>query len=160
MVIAAALFGVPFAAVFDRVDLAFWSLGLSLLALAFDGCIFAPDEEGELDDISFRKQVAAISASIPRQRNERPESDGLMRILLSAWFAPITFLVLWLLMASNDWSLGIHFFSRDMYDSVFDLYANVLGVPAETLPPLVVRALVLDSLIVLALYAFAGAGRS
>ena len=77
-----------------------------------------------------------------------------MRILLSAWFAPITFLVLWLLMASNDWSLGIHFFSRDMYDSVFDLYANVLGVPAETLPPLVVRALVLDSLIVLALYAF------
>lgn len=77
-----------------------------------------------------------------------------MRWLLSIWFVPIAFLVLWLLLAANDWSLGVHFFSREMYDTVFGVYANVLGVPAESLPPLVVRALVLDSLIVLALYAF------
>lgn len=77
-----------------------------------------------------------------------------MRWLLSLWFAPITFLVAWLALAANDWNLGVHFFSRDMYDTVFGTYAAVLGVPAETLPPLVVRALVLDSLIVLALYAF------
>jgi hypothetical protein len=75
MVIAATLFGVPFAAVFDRLDLAFWSLGLSLLALAFDGCIFAPDEEDELDEMAFRRTVAAINASIPRQRDERREGD-------------------------------------------------------------------------------------
>lgn len=77
-----------------------------------------------------------------------------MRWLLSLWFVPIAFLVLWLTLGANDWSFGVHFFSRDMYDTVFGVYAAVLGVPAESLPPLVVRALVLDSLIVLALYAF------
>jgi len=77
-----------------------------------------------------------------------------MRWLLSLWFLPIGFLVLWLTLASNDWGFGMHFFSRDMYDTVFGVYAAVLGVPAESLPPLVVRALILDSLIVLALYAF------
>lgn len=76
-----------------------------------------------------------------------------MRWLLSLWFLPIGFLVLWLTLASNDWSLGLHFFSRDMYDTVFRVYAKVLGVQPETLPPLVVRALILDSLIVLTLYA-------
>ncbi len=29
-----------------------------------------------------------------------------MRWLLSLWFLPIGFLVLWLTLASNDWSLG------------------------------------------------------
>ncbi|RIY03714.1 hypothetical protein D3218_02960 [Aureimonas flava] len=77
-----------------------------------------------------------------------------MRWLLSLWFLPITFLVLWLTLAANDWSLGLHFFSREMYDTVFAVYGGALGVPPESLPPLVVRALVLDSLIVLALYAF------
>ncbi|WP_279479559.1 DUF6105 family protein [Aureimonas sp. SK2] len=77
-----------------------------------------------------------------------------MRWLLSFWFVPIAFLVLWLTLGANDWSFGIHFFSRDMYDTVFGVYAGVLGVPAESLPPLVVRALFLDSLIVLALHAF------
>lgn len=76
MVIAAALFGVPFASVFDRVDLAFWSVGLSLLALAFDACIFAPDDEDEMDEIAFRRTVAAINASIPRQTDDRRQGDA------------------------------------------------------------------------------------
>ncbi|WP_182087029.1 DUF6105 family protein [Aureimonas sp. ME7] len=77
-----------------------------------------------------------------------------MRWLLSLWFLPISFLVVWLALASNDWSFGLFFFSREMYDTVFAVYGEALGVPPETLPPLVARALVLDSLIVLALYAF------
>ncbi|RIY03713.1 hypothetical protein D3218_02955 [Aureimonas flava] len=76
MVIAASLFGAPFAAVFDRLDLAVWSIGLSLVALAFDACIFAPDDEDELDEIAFRRTVAAINASIPRRRDERSGRDA------------------------------------------------------------------------------------
>ncbi len=76
MVIAATLFGAPFAAVFDRLDLAFWSLGLSLVALAFDGCIFAPDDEDDMDEMAFRRTVAAINASIPRQTDTRRDGDA------------------------------------------------------------------------------------
>lgn len=74
-----------------------------------------------------------------------------MRWLLIAWFAPVTFLAAWLWLAPLDF--GYVLFSRQTYDQTFGLYAGVLGVPAETLPPLVVRALMLDSAIVLGLYA-------
>ena len=76
MVVAATLFGAPFAAVFDRLDLAFWSLGLSLVALAFDACIFAPDDEDEMDEVAFRRTVAAINASIPRVADKRRDGDA------------------------------------------------------------------------------------
>ncbi len=76
-----------------------------------------------------------------------------MRWLLLAWFLPISVLSGWLGFAANDWNFGIVFLSRDFYDLVFAVYADTLGVPAETLPPLVVKALVLDSAIVLGLYA-------
>ena len=74
MVFAAALFGVPFAAVFDRIDLAVWAIGLSLFALAFDACIFAPDDED--DELAFRRTVAAINASIPRKSDERGQGES------------------------------------------------------------------------------------
>ncbi|MBB3998740.1 DUF6105 family protein [Aureimonas pseudogalii] len=77
-----------------------------------------------------------------------------MRWLLGLWFAPISFLVAWFVLASHDWNLGTFFFSREMYDLVFAIYGKTLGVAPESLPPLVARALVLDSAIVLALYAF------
>lgn len=76
-----------------------------------------------------------------------------MRWFLLLWFAPISFLVSWLALAANDLSFGVFLFSREMYDTVFGVYAALLGVPAESLPPLVVRALILDSAIVLGLYA-------
>jgi len=77
-----------------------------------------------------------------------------MRWLLGLWFVPISFLVAWFVLASHDWNLGTFFFSREMYDLVFAVYGETLGVAPESIPPLVARALVLDSAIVLALYAF------
>jgi hypothetical protein len=40
------------------------------------------------------------------------------------------------------------------YDLVFQVYSNVLGIPAEDLPPLVARAVAVDSLIVFAIIGF------
>ena len=77
-----------------------------------------------------------------------------MRWLLGFWFTPISILAGWLLLASHDLSFGVQFLSRDFYDLVFQVYSNALGIPAEVLPPMVVRALILDSGVVLALYAF------
>ncbi|WP_062016048.1 DUF6105 family protein [Aureimonas sp. AU4] len=77
-----------------------------------------------------------------------------MRWFLTLWFAPMSFLALWLGLASHDLNFGMLFFSRALYDHVFGLYAAALGVAPETLPPLVVRALILDSLIVVSVFAF------
>jgi Family of unknown function (DUF6105) len=76
-----------------------------------------------------------------------------MRYFLALWVLPVGGLVAWLFMAANDYSLGTFFFSRAMYDLVFGVYGEVLGVEPATLPPLVYKALIVDTLIVAALFA-------
>jgi Family of unknown function (DUF6105) len=76
-----------------------------------------------------------------------------MRYFLFLWVLPVGGLAAWLFLASHDYSFGTLFFSRDMYDLVFGIYANILGVEAASLPPLVYKALVVDTLIVVALFA-------
>ncbi|WP_427023184.1 hypothetical protein ACP4J4_11290 [Aureimonas ureilytica] len=69
MVLAAFLFGPPLAQVFDRVDLAFWSIGLSLVAMAFDHAMFTADDPD--DELTFRKTLAAIERSVPDASRRR-----------------------------------------------------------------------------------------
>ncbi|WP_062015967.1 hypothetical protein [Aureimonas sp. AU4] len=64
-VLAALLFDAPFASVVSRVDLALWSVALTVLAFAFDNCLFAPDEPE--DEMELRRALLALDASIPRQ---------------------------------------------------------------------------------------------
>ena len=40
------------------------------------------------------------------------------------------------------------------HDLVFEIYGNILGLPPESLPPLVARAIAVDSLIVFAIIGF------
>ena len=63
-VLAAYLFDAPFSHVFDRVDLAFWALYISVVALVFDQAMAVRDDED--DDLAFRKALAAL---------ERPSED-------------------------------------------------------------------------------------
>ncbi len=77
-----------------------------------------------------------------------------MRYFLLFWLLPVGGLVAWLYMAENDLSFGMHFFSRDMYDLVFGIYGQILGVDPASLPPLIYNALVVDTLIVSAIFAF------
>ena len=76
-----------------------------------------------------------------------------MRYFLLFWLLPVGGLAAWLYMAENDHSFGMFFFSRDMFDMVFGVYAQILGIDAATLPPLIYKALVIDTLIVVALFA-------
>ena len=76
-----------------------------------------------------------------------------MRYFLLLWVLPVGGLTAWLYLASNDYSLGTVYLSRDFFDLVFGVYANILGVDAATLPPLVYKALFVDTLIVAALFA-------
>jgi hypothetical protein len=76
-----------------------------------------------------------------------------MRYFLFLWVLPVGGLAAWLFLASHDYAFGTLFFSREMYDLVFGIYANILGVEPAVLPPLIYKALVVDTLIVAALFA-------
>jgi hypothetical protein len=51
-------------------------------------------------------------------------------------------------------SFGVFMFTRQMHDLVFQIYGKILGIPPETIPPLVARAIAFDSLLVFAILGF------
>ena len=77
-----------------------------------------------------------------------------MRVLLVLWFVPIALLLAWYTLAANDWNMGTRMFSREMHDLVFGLYGKILGMDPKDLPAFAAKAIVVDSLIVLAIAAF------
>lgn len=77
-----------------------------------------------------------------------------MRSFLIFWAGPLGFLWGWYFLSLYDLSMGMFFFSREMHDQVFTIYGNILGIPPETIPPLVARACIVDTGLVLCLIAF------
>ncbi|NRP73393.1 hypothetical protein ILFOPFJJ_04296 [Ensifer psoraleae] len=76
-----------------------------------------------------------------------------MKWLLIFWGAPVTLLTGWYGLSYYDMSFGVFMLTRQAHDLVFAIYGHVLGIPPETIPPLVARAMVVDSAIVFALVA-------
>ncbi len=76
-----------------------------------------------------------------------------MKWFLVFWCGPIAFIGSWYGLSYYDISFGTFFFSRQMHDLVFEIYGQVLGVPAAEVPRLVLDAILLDSAIVLGLLA-------
>ena len=85
-----------------------------------------------------------------RQRNAKV----FMRFFLILWLGPMALLGIWYALASNDLHFGMFLFSREIHDEVFGIYAAALGMEPEALPPLVLRAIIVDTLFVLAFIAF------
>lgn len=77
-----------------------------------------------------------------------------MKWFLILWAGPISFLAAWYTLSYYDMSFGIYMLSREAHDLVFSIYGGVLGLPPETIPPLVARALAFDTVLVFALLAF------
>lgn len=77
-----------------------------------------------------------------------------MKWLLVFWAGPVLFLGAWYYLSYYDISFGIYMLSRPMHDLVFQIYGKILGIPPETIPPLVARAIAFDSLLVFAIIAF------
>ncbi|TPW27180.1 DUF6105 family protein [Pararhizobium mangrovi] len=74
-----------------------------------------------------------------------------MKWFLILWAGPIGFLGLWYGLSYYDLNFGMFFFSRQMHDLVFRIYGNILGIPPESIPPLVLKALALDTTVLMAL---------
>ena len=78
----------------------------------------------------------------------------MLRALFLLWALPIILFGMWYGLSVNDYSFGTIMFSRALHDHVFAIYAGVLGVEPETLPPMILKALITDTLIVFGFIAF------
>ncbi|EKF19560.1 DUF6105 family protein [Nitratireductor pacificus] len=77
-----------------------------------------------------------------------------MRYLLLFWALPMGLFWGWYGLSYHDINFGLGFFSREMNDLLFRLYGDILGIEPETIPPLVARACVVDSFLLLGIVAF------
>ncbi len=77
-----------------------------------------------------------------------------MKTFLILWAAPIVLLGSWYGLSYYDMSFGIFMLTRQAHDLVFQVYGQILGIPPETIPPLVARAIAFDSLLVFAIIGF------
>jgi hypothetical protein len=77
-----------------------------------------------------------------------------MKWFLIFWAGPIFFLGSWYWLSYYDMSFGVFMYTRQMHDLVFQIYGNILGIPPETIPPLVMRAIAIDTVLVFSIMAF------
>ncbi|WP_312361647.1 DUF6105 family protein [Ensifer sp.] len=77
-----------------------------------------------------------------------------MKWFLILWACPVMLLAAWYGLSYYDMSFGFFMLTRQTHDMVFQVYGNVLGIPPESIPPLVARAIIVDSFIVLGIIAF------
>jgi len=77
-----------------------------------------------------------------------------MRYFLILWAMPLALFWGWYALAVNDLHFGLSPLSREAHDLVFGLYGNVLGIEPATIPALVAKACVIDTLILLGIVAF------
>ncbi|MCV9997387.1 DUF6105 family protein [Pararhizobium sp. YC-54] len=77
-----------------------------------------------------------------------------MKWFLILWACPVILLTGWYGLSYYDMSFGIFMLTRQAHDLVFNVYGHVLGMPPQTIPPLVARAIAFDSLVVFAIIAF------
>lgn len=77
-----------------------------------------------------------------------------MKWFLVFWAMPILLLGSWYGLSYNDMHFGVFMLSRQAHELVFAVYGNALGIPPETIPPLVARAIVVDSAAVFAIIGF------
>jgi hypothetical protein len=77
-----------------------------------------------------------------------------MKWFLILWAGPVALLGSWYGLSYYDMSFGFFMLTRQTHDLVFQIYGGVLGIPPETIPPLVARAIAFDSLVVFSIIAF------
>ena len=77
-----------------------------------------------------------------------------MRWIFAAWALPMGIFWGWYFLSLNDMNFGDVMLTRDAHDILFELYGQVLGIEPATIPGLVAKACILDTAIILAIWAF------
>ena len=77
-----------------------------------------------------------------------------MRWVFACWALPMGIFWGWYFLSLNDMNFGYVMLTRQMHDLFFELYGHMLGIDPATIPPLVAKACILDTLLILAIWAF------
>lgn len=77
-----------------------------------------------------------------------------MRYILILWASPLLIFWGWFGLSFYDINFGYVMLTRRVHDLVFELYGQMLGIDPQTIPALVAKACIFDTLIVLAIFAF------
>ena len=77
-----------------------------------------------------------------------------MRYVFAIWAAPLVIFWGWFYLSYYDINFGYLMLSRQVHDFVFNVYGDVLGLDPSSIPPLIMRACIFDTLIIGAIWAF------
>jgi hypothetical protein len=77
-----------------------------------------------------------------------------MRYILALWAAPLILFWGWFLLSANNIHFGYVMLTRQAHDLIFQLYGETLGIDPTIIPGLIVKACIIDTLLILAIYAF------
>ncbi len=77
-----------------------------------------------------------------------------MRWVFAAWAFPMIVLWGWFSLSYYDINFGYIMLSRQVHDLVFEIYGNQLGIDPKTVPWLVAKVCVIDTLAIVAIWAF------
>ena len=77
-----------------------------------------------------------------------------MRWIFAAWALPMGIFWGWYFLSLNDVNFGYVMLTRQVHDLLFQLYGEMLGIEPATIPPLVAKACILDTTLILAIWAF------
>jgi hypothetical protein len=76
-----------------------------------------------------------------------------MRYILLFWAMPLGLFWGWYFLSYHDVSFGLLFLSRPFHDFSFAIYGNIIGIDPATIPGLVAKACVVDTLLIMAVLA-------
>ena len=77
-----------------------------------------------------------------------------MRWVFAAWALPLGIFWGWYFLSLNDINFGSIYLSRALHDVVFRLYGQMLGIDPAGIPGMVAEACMLDTGLLVALWAF------
>jgi hypothetical protein len=77
-----------------------------------------------------------------------------MRYVIALWALPLAIFWGWYFLSLNDINFGYLMLSRQVHDFAFRMYGDILGIDPAEIPPLILRACIFDTLIIMAIWAF------
>jgi hypothetical protein len=77
-----------------------------------------------------------------------------MKYIVAIWASPLVLFWGWYFLSLNDINFGYVMLTRQLHDLVFQLYGEMLGVDPATIPGLIAKACVFDTLLICAIWAF------
>lgn len=82
-----------------------------------------------------------------------------MIYIFALWATPLLIFWGWYFLSYYDLGFGYFILSRPANDLVFQIYGDILGIDPQVIPGLAARACVIDTLIILAIWAFRRRGK-